>query len=143
MASTYLATKAAAGIQPKYVENGTISLSSSYTFAAAFVINDVITIGAVPAGATIQGIDVDVPSLDTSTGVTWSVGDASSAGRFIANNTSGRSSTGAIVYGPSVVGSLNYTYAATTPLQMKITAAPTSGATSGTINFVVQYSMDA
>ena len=141
MATAYLATKAQTGIQPRYVENGRVDVVSSYALTGAFVINDTVQICTVPAGASILSIKIDSPDMDTGgTAFTFDIGDATTADRFAAAST--QLQNAGIYEALTVVGSFGYTYSAATALKFKVHAAATTAPTTGTINFVVSYTMD-
>ena len=144
MATTYKATREQSGVEPIYNVAGVVAVVSSYTFAAALVINDLINVCEVPANSKVVGYYVDVPStgMDTATALVWALGDTTTANLYITGSTVGRSSAGGIV-GPgstgSQPGSLSVDYTVQTTIQFKCTTAPTTGVASGTITFVILY----
>lgn len=162
MATTYIGSKAQAGVQPRVLPYGVeVSEISTFVITAAFVINDLvnfITLEANPSitgnGPTITGVTADIPSLDSSTGIVTAVGDSGTAARFITGSTVGRSGAGGIQV-MNVAGTIGYqpfassfgTYT-TVSLQLytivfKVTTAATgTAATSGTIALKVTYTYD-
>lgn len=162
MATTYSGSRMAAGVQPRMLHQGyeTVELST-YTITAAFVINDIVQFlklssdtGITGNGPTITGVTLDVPSLDSSTGIVTAVGDATTAGRYISGATVGRSGAGGI-QGANVAGTIGYqpfaalfnTYTTVSYqeyiVQMKVTTAATgTAATSGVIALKVTYTLD-
>jgi len=113
----------------------------------AFVDEDVVQMVKIPAGATILDFVVDVPPLESSTALRWSLGDGDSESRFVLNSSVGISSAGGIVRPGStggVVGSTQYAYAADDTIDFKIkTVASGTPVTTGIIKLTVFYTMDA
>lgn len=163
MATTYLGSKMQAGVQPRTLHQGydTVQISTYTQPGVAFVLNDIVQFVQLESDASITNngpvistIVLDVPALDSSTGIVLAVGDSGSAGRFISGATIGRSGAGGI-QGLNVAGSIGYapfassfsTY--TTPslatyiIQMKVTTAATGTATTtGTLALKVAYTVD-
>lgn len=146
MATTYQSPKAAAGIQEREFSGGVNSVSGSYDIAsgAAFVVNDVVQMVKIPAGARIIYIKVTVPALDSSTGVVWTLGDGADDDRFInaTGGVTGRSGAG----GLNVINTLTseFTYTVDDTIDFKIqTAATGTAATTGTITVTVVYTLSA
>ena len=149
MASTLYSTDCGLydGVQPKS-GIGFCSVSATYTFLAALVINDVIRMVKIPAGATILDWILDIPAsgFDTQATVVWQMGDGDSTGRFATGCVQGRSSAGAIVRPGStgtVIGSTQYQYTAEDTIDIKITTGPGVGVASGTVKLTVFYTLDA
>lgn len=148
MASTLYSPSCTAnsGIQPR-AGIGFCTVSDTYTFLAALVINDVIQMVKIPKGAIILDWILDIPSsgFDTGTAVVFGVGDGTTPGRFATGCVQGRSSTGAIVRPSStgsVPGSTQYAYTADDTIDVKITTGPTTGVASGTMKLTVFYTFD-
>lgn len=162
MATTYQGPKITSGIPPRALPWGCETVEiGTFTITAAFVINDIIQLVKIASnpsvtgnGPSISSIVLDVPSLDSSTGIVTAVGDSGTAGRFISGATVGRSGTGGI-QGANVSGTYGYqpflnsfgTYTTVSyseyVIQMKITTAATgTAATSGTIALKVGYTID-
>lgn len=175
MATTYKtgASKMAAGIQPRAFPYGmatevfsTFDLSkNSPASASGFAINDLVyflQLEADPAlpnglGPTVSGVTIDVPALDSSTGIVTAVGDDSSgsfAANYISGATIGQSSTAGIqsinVHGgigkqPFSGSFTTYTTASllTCNLIMKVTTGPSGTATTtGVITLKCSYTLD-
>ncbi len=162
MATVYTGSKATTGIIPKLNHIGVTTEIATYTITTAFALNDTVNMVTLQSdasvtpnnGPAINDVILDVPSLDTSTGIVTAVGDSTTAGRYISGATVGRSSTGGIQYN-NVSGSIGYapfassfsTYT-TVSLQsytivFKVTTAATgTAATSGTISLLVRYTID-
>lgn len=175
MATAYKtgASKMAAGIQPRNLPFcvptevfSTFNLANNAPASASgFAINDTVyfcQLEAMPdnpngLGPTIGQMTIDVPALDSSTGIVLAVGDDSSgsfAANYISGATVGRSSTagiqsinvhGGIGFQPFVNSFGTYTTVSllTCNIIMKVTAAPTgTAATAGTITLKASYTMD-
>ena len=148
MASTLYSADctAGSGIQPRS-GIGFCTVSGEYTFLAALVINDVIQLVKIPAGAIILDWILDIPAsgFDTGTAVVWGLGDGTTPGRFATACIQGRSSAGAIVRPSStgsVPGSTQYEYTADDTIDLKVTTGPTTGVASGTLKLTVFYTFD-
>lgn len=111
---------------------------AEYNLTAALALNDVINMMWVPAGAIITRVDLGGDDLDSggSPSITLDVGDASSATRFVSADASAK--TG--VCSSTLINF--YKYTADTKIQIKCSAAPATGATSGTIKLAVEYLLD-
>lgn len=163
MATAYNSKQIAAGVIPKLNHFGITTQIASFTIAVAFVINDTVNMvnlqgdTGIPVnnGPLVNYVILDVPSLDSSTGIVTAVGDSGSAGRYISGATVGRSGAGGIQTN-NVAGSIGYApFAAlyntyTTPslqnyaIVFKVTTAATgTAATTGTITLKVDYTADA
>jgi len=160
--TVYTGSKAATGYVPKLLHIGVTTQIATFTITTAFAVNDTVNMMIIQGdpsvytqfGPAINDVILDVPSLDTSTGIVTAVGDSGAAGRYISGATVGRSSTGGIQYN-NVAGSIGYqpfaslfsTYT-TASLQnytivFKVTTAATgTAATSGTISLLVRYTID-
>jgi hypothetical protein len=122
-----------------------------YTVTAALVVNDAIVLmplqGASLPGFLFTGYYIDVPDLDTSTGLVLELGDSGSAARFVATAAAGSigqvagrlSSVAAVgtgsgtVAGGGAYGILPKSYTADDNLILTVQTAPTTSATSGVI----------
>ena len=142
MATTYSSSQAAANVPPKYLHAGVIVRSATYALSAALVLNDVIQMFKVPAGATIH--EAILASDDTDTNGTptikYDVGDATTANRFISASIIGQ--TGGVAR-MDQSGGVGFKYTADTIIQVKVNTAPATGASSGNITLTVSYTMDA
>jgi hypothetical protein len=139
MASTFKSAKAASGIQPR-AGLGVQSVTGEYEIAAALVINDVIEMVKIPAGACILEVILVSDDLDTAgPSIILDVGDGSVSDRFIDGSTVGGT---AGVDRLNEVDGLGYVYAAEDTIDIKVQVAPTTGAASGTLRLMVLYTMD-
>jgi len=151
MATTYVAPKAASGVQPRLDVNDD-TIYSEFDIAAAvasaanggggaggtaFIINDVVQMLKVQSGTTITGVFLSVDFLDTGTAVVSAVGDGSVADRFITGSTIGRSSASGVQNLNNHAGHL-YQYTADDTIDFKITTAATTGSTSGKVRLSVR-----
>ncbi len=174
MATAYTtgASKIAAGIQPKTLAKGDVKVFSTFNLAtnapasaSGLALNDTLYMMRLEAdpsspnglGPTITSVVLDVPSLDSSTGIVTAVGDDSS-GSFAANYISaasvGQSSTAGIqginVHGgygkqpfSGLFGSYTTVSLLTCNIIIKVTTGPTgTAAITGTIGLMVGYTMD-
>lgn len=163
MATVYSGTKLAAGVIPKLLAHNLTVELSSYNIAtgSAFVINDTVQMVKLPSdasltnnGPVITTVVMDVPALDSSTGIVWAVGDSTTADRYITGATVGRSAAGGI-QGLNNAGSLGYapfsalfnTYTTISyqeyTITFKVTTAATgTAATTGTMTMKVEYTVD-
>lgn len=175
MATNYLTggSRMAAGVQARVLQCGydTVEISTfnlatnTPSSSSGLAINDVISFlqlesnpSIINNGPVISAVALDVPALDSSTGVVTAVGDgqvsSSFVARYISGATIGRSSAGGI-QGANVGGTIGYapfsssfnTY--TTPslsfytVTMKVTTGPSGTATTtGTIALKVAYTVD-
>lgn len=172
MATAYKtqASKMAAGIQPRTMPYCTTDVFSTFAMsntlgASGFVINDTVwfmTLEGNPAdpngfGPSVASITVDVPALESSTGIVWAVGDDSSGSyvsNYIAGATAGQSGAGGI-QSSNVHGSIGFqpfltffnTYTTPSDGVCHIIFKVTTGAsgtptTTGTITLKASYTMD-
>jgi len=123
----------------------------TFTFAAAFVINDVVQLFKFPAkGAPIcfDAFFIDVPDLDSSgsPAVTLALGDEDTVTQFVLQSahTVGQSagflaSEGAVANGGAALGSMPVIYTSDKTLALKVIAAPTTGVASGVIKGWAMY----
>lgn len=143
MASTFIAAKAATGIQARS-DVGLVAAFSTYELTAALVINDVIQMLKVPLGATILDVKLAVDDIDSngSPVVILAVGDGNVVDRFIKGSTIGQTGGSAVigsgVTAATAADAFNYTYTADDTIDVKCTTAPATG-TTGTITLSVTY----
>lgn len=141
MATTYTATKARNGNSTYYsAEAGDkLAVYSKYSITAALVINDVIQMCRVPAGARITNVILKTADLDSggSPSITLDVGDTGDTDRLIAAATIGQAggTSSALV---SSTGQF-YQYTAETIISVLVHAAPATSATTGDIELLVEY----
>ena len=127
---------------------GLCSVSGAFNIATAgegggttLVIDDVIQMVKIPAGATVLDMILDCADIDAATDLLLSVGDADSLTRFISSSTVGQA--GGIVR-LSVPGGSQYAYTADDTIDVSVTAAATGTAVvAGILKLTVIYTMDA
>lgn len=125
-----------------------VTVTKSYALSAALVVNDVIEMVEVPAGHAVVDARIDSPDLD-SNGVPAIVlaaglvdnGTTSDCNQIIAGSTVGQAGGIAV---PNVVGylgdaDLKASGSSAIVIGIKVTTAPATGATSGTIYMSVTY----
>lgn len=143
MATTYSSNKCAAGVQP-VAGIGYHKVFETYEASVALVINDIIQMVKVPKGATVTDLDLSVDDLDTGAALTLSVGDGTTADRFIKTSTIGQAggtvSLGSGNTGAAAADALAYQYTDDDTIDVKVIAAPAGGGT-GTIRLAVGYTM--
>lgn len=162
MATAYNSNQISAGKQPRVLPPGMIVAQlNTFLNSTAFIINDTVNFVQLEAnpsmlanGPTILDVQMDVPALDSSTGVSWTVGDSTTAARFISTQTLGRSGAGGVVamnvqaglgYQPFAASFNTYTTVSQQlyTIVFKITAAATGTATTGnTLTMEVDYTYD-
>lgn len=137
MASTFTTDRTASTAQARAGINFT-SVIGTYELTAALVINDVVQMVKIPSGAVICEVILGVDDLDDGTALVLDVGDGDSAERFIKDSTAGQA--GGFVRLDQMAG-LGYQYTAADTIDVKVSTAPGTGATSGTITLAVMYTM--
>lgn len=138
MASTFLTAKSAATAQAK-CGIGVTTVATTYALTTNLIINDVIQVCKIPKGAVILDATVGMPDVDSATSIVWDLGDGTTTGRFISGSTIGRSAGVARL---DQVDGVGYKYTADDTIDLKVTTAPGTGVTSGTIRFAIVYTMD-
>lgn len=149
MASTFTTAKVAATIPAKATPQNVLAVSAKYTLAAALVINDVIQMLTVPKGAQILSLTLTSDDLDSNGTplITLSVGDGALVDRFIKASTVAQAG-GVARLGDGLTVSLlsganGYQYTVEDTIDVKVIAAPATGATAGDITLTVLYHLDA
>lgn len=152
MATTYVSTKAATGVQPRvdvhddtsYCEFdiaaavATAANGGGGAGGAAFIINDVVQMVKVGAGQVVVGVLLSVDPLDSSTGIVTAVGDGDDDDRFITGSTIGRSAAAGVQSLNNHAGHL-HAYTAADTIDFKVTTAATGTAsTTGKIRLSVR-----
>lgn len=158
MATAYSSAQAASGAAVQTPMTGvSATIFGSFTWAAAFVINDTVDLIQVPNGYRIVDLIFDTDQIDSATSLTLDLGDTGSSTRYLsANATIGRSANGntanaASFGGGMLTGTLGQTYSiattggnpGTTKITLKIHAAPGTGTTSGTMRLAAQIQQDS
>lgn len=119
---------------PGYVANVIASTYSITATATAPIINDTYKMVKIPKGAVVTRVRLVSTDLDSSTTLLWSVGDSSSATKYISSSTIGQAG------GAAESATEPITYTAPDYIIVQCTAAPTSTAvTTGFIHVVVEY----
>jgi len=137
--ATLTASKVASTVQPRAGIDVT-AVYATYTLTAALALNDVIEMVKVPTGATVLDVVLGSADLDSNATplIALDVGDGSDTNRFISSSTIGQ--TGGVGRLSNQVG-LNYTYSADDTIDILVSAAPATGATSGDVDLMVLYTM--
>lgn len=101
-------------------------------------LNKTTRIAQLPKGFILTGVSGIVPILDSNGAptLTWSLGDATTAGRIIANTTKGRTAVGNITIADMVTAGFIDEYTAKTDILFKATAAAAT-AVAGTLKLVI------
>lgn len=139
MAETFTSAQVATSVVPKTFGD-TISVPGTYELTKALVINDVIQMVKIPKNAVVDEVILGTDDLDShgTPTITLSVGDGTTVNRYITESTVGQG--GGLVRLSNVDG-MGYTYTAEDTIDVKVIAAPATGATSGTISLTVIYHM--
>jgi hypothetical protein len=120
----------------KYVETGVITEIYSCSVPDTLALNDTITGPSIPAGCTLLDVMVDVPDLDSSTGIVFSVGIAGSTAKFITGSTTAQAGG---VQRANVAGTVGYTPTSNTPVFATITTAATGTKAAGSFVIAITY----
>lgn len=142
MATTYSSTAVASTVPARSPSSaGLTAVKATYALTGALVVNDVIQMVKVPLGAVIYGVVLSVPDLDSagSPAVILAVGDGSDDDRFITGSTVGQAGGVAMLNAASGHG---YTYTADDTVDVKVTTAPGTSATTGTITLTVVFAKE-
>lgn len=122
-----------------------------FTNSVALVINDLLKLSMLAPGNSpgfvLFGFVIEVPALDSSTGLLIDIGDSTSATRYVASSVVGRSSTNGRISSFDALsttgvlsGTLPVTYTAQDDLVLKIhTAASGTPTTGGLITGAIYY----
>ncbi len=113
-----------------------MALGGTFAITAAHVttINNTVALFTAPKSFTVTGIAMDNTQMDSSTGLTISIGDAGSAIRLVSSSTGWR----AAAYSTALVaGALGYKFTADTPILVTMTAAATTPV-AGTLVFYLK-----
>lgn len=152
MATTYVSTKAATGVQPRldvhddtlYCEFdiaaavGTAANGGGGAGGTAFVINDVVQMVKVCAGTRVVGCVLSCDALESNAAIVTAVGDGDDDDRFITGATIGRSSASGVANLNNHAG-LIWQYTTDDTIDFKVTTAGTAGqATTGKIRLSVR-----
>lgn len=107
----------------------------------ALVLNKVTRLVRVPKGFVFTGASLTIPILDSngSPTLTWSLGDPTTAARYIANSTKGRTSAGTITISDLVVAGLLFANTANTDILFTCTAASATAVAGSIIGTISGY----
>lgn len=143
-ATTYTSAQAATAVNPRTCDNAVCSTTGTYTISAALVINDVIRMVKVPAGATILEVILSSDDNDTAgPALVYGVGDSGSTTRFISTCLAGQVAGNLVVCRTNTVAGVGYLEAAEEYISVNVTTAPTTSTTTGTLNLNVLYTMQS
>lgn len=139
MASTLTSSQVATSVIQKTYPD-TIVVQGTYALSAAFVVNDVVQMVKIPKNAVIDEVILGSDDLDTggAPAIVLAVGDGTTADRFITGSTVAQGGGFARL---GVVAGMGYTYTADDTIDIKVTTAPHTGTTSGTVSLTVIYHM--
>ncbi len=135
--------------EPQVDDNaGGLIFPFKYTLSVAFVLNDQIYLASLAqanmTGYVLHDFIIDVPDLDSSTGIVLAVGDSTSATLFASSLATGQAGGRISSFDSTVgvaTGVLSRKYTAADNLILKVTTAATgTAATTGTISGRVYYS---
>jgi hypothetical protein len=99
-------------------------------------LNNVVSLGFVPRGFTVTGINATIPTLDSGAAMTFSIGDSATPARLVANSTVGRSPGGTV--SALAAGAAYFKYSTDTEILMTVTAAPTTAVAGAITNFYLE-----
>jgi hypothetical protein len=116
------------------------AVTGSYALTAALVLDDIIQMVRVPAGATVLDVTLKVPDLDShgSPAITLDVGYGGDDDYWIVANTVGQAG-GFIRASATTTVPLAFTSEDT--IDIHVDTAPATGATTGTLYLTVFYTM--
>lgn len=139
--ATYTTTRTATGV----LARGGIDLvavHAQYELTAALTTSDTIEMLKIPAGATVIKWTLAVDDLDSHSTPTIALelGDSGDADRYIDSAKVTNLGQSATVRRNS--NKILYTYSSADTISVSVAANPATGASSGTINLVVWYSMN-
>lgn len=145
MATTYTASKVASTVQARSGLDLT-AVYATYEAETQLIINDVIQMVKVPAGATILEVILCVDDIDGGSAAVLEVGDGDDTDRFIAGQTIGQGGgiarLGAGITGAAAAAAANYAYTSADTIDIKVATAPASTGT-GTLKLGVIYTMQS
>lgn len=104
-------------------------------------LNKVTRLTRMPKGFVFTGVSLMIPILDSNGSplLTWSLGDTTTAGRYIANSTKGRTSAGTITIADLVVASMLFENTANTDLLFTCTAAAATAVAGSITGHITGY----
>jgi hypothetical protein len=114
---------------------GVISLP---ILAADLTTSNTVQLFVVPAGFTVLGMNFAPSDMDAATGLTLSLGDATTPARFLSANTGGQTGTATQTIVASAIG---FKYTVDTNIVLTVAAGATTPA-AGTLTAVLWGYMD-
>ena len=140
MASTFYSVEVTRGDVPRACTPGVYSVYGHYTLAGtSLVINDVIQMCAVPLGARVIDVVVDVGDCDGGTSAGLVVGDGGTTNRYITATTLGQAAGIARANAP---GYTRTAYTVNDTIDIKFITAPETGLTTSVISLVALLAID-
>jgi hypothetical protein len=106
--------------------------------AADLTTANTVQLFVAPAGFTVLGMNFAPSDMDSATGLTLSLGDATTPARFLSANTGGQSGTATQTIVASAIG---FKYLVDTNIVLTIAAGAT-GALAGTVTAILWGYMD-
>ena len=141
-ATTFTSSQAASTVNPRTCENAVCVATGAYAIGAALVVNDVIQMVRVPAGATILEVQLSSDDLDSAgPSIVLDVGDGSVTDRFIDGSLAAQVAANDVISRINQIGGVAYTYTAEDTIDILVQVAPATGASSGTLKLTVFYTM--
>lgn len=145
MASTYTADKVASTVMSRSGTDIT-AVYSTYEASVALVLDDIIQMVKVPAGATVLDVRLTVDDCDSGSGLVLDVGDGDDDDRYILGTTIGQGG-GTVRLGSGITGATAatnslHTYSAEDTIDIHVDTAPAGGGT-GTLTLMVIYTLQS
>ncbi len=148
MASIFKSVEVTAGLK-RYCASGVYALYGHYTLAgSALVINDVIQMVNIPAGARVLAVDLYVDRLDTGATptITLDVGDGVTTNLYITLAVVGQSAVGQVTSKTATYGQASAfavsPYTSDDTIDILVHTAPQTGLTNSTVKLVALVSND-
>lgn len=137
--ATTTTTAGAASVVSPFVPVGGLGVANyTYAVATAPIINDVFEMVRLPRNAKIVDVLLTSTDMDTSTGLTLSVGYGGSTAYFISASTIGQ--TGGVARMAAATAGAALTLTAEDTVDVLVAAAPTTFA-AGSLTLTVTYVM--
>lgn len=143
MASTFKSVEVTRGDVPRAVTPGVYSVYGHYVLAGtALVINDVIQMINVPAGARVLEVKLNTERLDTGTSGGVCVGDGTLTNRLLTVNTTACRTGG--LFSMNVGGTTGafFQYTVNDTIDILCVTAPETGVTTATVSLVATLAID-
>lgn len=136
--ATHLGTKAAAGVQARQGNNYS-EVYGTFPVTAVFTDGDLIRLCKLPKGAVITKLMIVLPDMDSGADWEWTLGDPDSAARYLTGSTVGQTA-GVVDLEDILAAGFGYQY--TDDSYLDITVTDSGDATTGTIKYLVGYTVD-